>query len=79
VLEGEGKVVRVGPALFFARAAADAAAELVRDHCRTHGELTAASFRDLIHASRKYAIAVLEWCDRTGVTVRVGDLRKLRR
>jgi selenocysteine-specific elongation factor len=79
VLEGEGKVVRVGPDLYFARDAAEQAAELVRDHCRAHGQLTAAGFRDLIQASRKYAIAVLEWCDRTGVTVRVGDLRKLRR
>ena len=33
----------------------------------------------LIGASRKFAIALLEWLDRTGVTVRVGDLRRLRR
>jgi selenocysteine-specific elongation factor len=79
VLEGEGRVVRVGPELYYARDAADQVTALVRGHCRAHGELTAAGFRDLIHASRKYAIAVLEWCDRTGVTVRVGDLRKLRR
>ena len=48
----------------------------VLDH---HRDITAAVFRDLIGASRKFAIAVLDWCDRTGVTVRVGDLRKLRR
>ena len=42
-------------------------------------EITAATFRDLIGASRKFAIAFLDWCDRTGLTVRVGDLRKLRR
>ena len=43
------------------------------------GEISAAVFRDLIGASRKYAIAFLDWCDRTGVTTRVGDMRRLRR
>ena len=52
---------------------------MVEGHCRTHGEITAAVFRDLIGASRKFAIAFLDWCDRTGVTLRVGDVRKLRR
>src|SRR5216110_1174110 len=52
---------------------------LVDAHCRAHGEITAAVFRDLIGASRKFAIAFLDWCDRTGVTLRVGDVRKLRR
>jgi len=42
-------------------------------------EITATVFRDLIGASRKFAIAFLDWCDRTGVTLRVGDIRKLRR
>ncbi|HZP42778.1 MAG TPA: selenocysteine-specific translation elongation factor [Candidatus Binatia bacterium] len=79
VLEREGRVVRVAPDLYYARAAAAAAAELVRAHCAQHGEIAAATFRDLIGGSRKYAIALLDWLDRTGVTVRIGDLRKLRR
>jgi selenocysteine-specific elongation factor len=79
VLEAEGRVARVAPDLYFARAAADEARGRLEAHCRAHGEITAAVFRDLIGASRKYSIAFLDWCDRTGVTVRVGDLRKLRR
>jgi selenocysteine-specific elongation factor len=79
VLEAEGRVVRIGPDLWFARTAAEEAKALVETHCRTHGDITAAIFRDLISASRKFAIAFLDWCDRTGLTVRVGDLRKLRR
>jgi selenocysteine-specific elongation factor len=79
VLETEGRVVRVAPDLYYARAPADEAKALVSEHCRVHGEITAAAFRDLIGASRKFAIAFLDWCDRTGVTVRVGDVRKLRR
>jgi selenocysteine-specific elongation factor len=79
VLEREGTVVRVAPDLYYARAAADEVTRLLVDHCRSHGDIAAATFRDLIGASRKFAIALLDWCDRTGVTTRVGDLRRLRR
>jgi selenocysteine-specific elongation factor len=79
VLEGEGRVMRIAPDLYYARAPAEEAKARIAAHCRAHGDITAAVFRDLIGASRKFAIAFLDWCDRTGVTVRVGDLRKLRR
>jgi selenocysteine-specific elongation factor len=79
VLEKEGRIVRVSPDLFYARAAADEAKARIAGYCREHGEISAAAFRDLIGASRKFAIAVLDWCDRTGVTTRVGDMRRLRR
>jgi selenocysteine-specific elongation factor len=79
VLEGEGRVMRIAPDLYYSRASTEEAKERIAAHCRAHGDITAAVFRDLIGASRKFAIAFLDWCDRTGVTVRVGDLRKLRR
>jgi selenocysteine-specific elongation factor len=79
VLERDGLVVRVAPDLHYARAAVEDAKRLVAEHCRAHGEVSAAVFRDLIGASRKFAIALLDWCDRTGVTTRVGDMRRLRR
>ncbi len=79
VLEKERRVVRVAPDLYYAPEAAEEAKRLLADHCRAHGEISAATFRDLIGASRKFAIAFLDWCDRTGVTTRVGDLRRLRR
>ena len=79
VLEGEGRVVRVAPELFYGRPAVEDARARLESHCRTHGEITAAAFRDLIGASRKFAIAFLDWFDRTGVTMRVGDVRRLRR
>ena len=78
ISESEGKVARIAPDLYYASAAAEEAKQRLAEHCLTHGEITAATFRDLIDASRKFAIAFLDWCDRTGVTVRVGDLRKLR-
>jgi selenocysteine-specific elongation factor len=42
------------------------------------GKITAAVFRDRIGTGRKLAIQILEFLDRTGVTVREGDLRKIR-
>jgi selenocysteine-specific elongation factor len=42
------------------------------------GEMTAASFRDLIGSSRKYTIPLLEYFDRDGLTIRIGDIRKLK-
>ncbi len=42
------------------------------------GTITVAQFRDLFNTSRKYALAVLEYLDETGVTRRDGDLRRLK-
>jgi selenocysteine-specific elongation factor len=79
VLEKEGRVVRVAPDLYYAPAVVEDAKSLLTGHCRTHGDISAGVFRDLIGASRKFSIAFLDWCDRTGVTTRVGDMRRLRR
>ncbi len=38
--------------------------------------LTVADFREITGASRKFAVPLLEHCDRVGWTVRVGDERK---
>ena len=42
------------------------------------GEITTAQFRDRHQTSRKYAIPLLEYFDRTGITVRIGEVRRLR-
>lgn len=39
---------------------------------------TVAQFRDSAGLSRKYAVPFLEWCDKEGLTIRRGDLRRLR-
>jgi selenocysteine-specific elongation factor len=78
VLERDGRVVRVAGDLYYARDAVERGVALLVRHCTAHGGITAAVFRDLIGASRKYSIAFLDYCDRSGVTVRVGDARKLR-
>jgi selenocysteine-specific elongation factor len=43
----------------------------------THPTLSVAEFRDLVGTSRKFALAVLEYLDDKGVTVRKGESRVL--
>jgi selenocysteine-specific elongation factor len=50
----------------------------VEDTLKKNGVLTAAEFRDAFSTSRKYALALLEHLDSIGLTVRDGDVRKLR-
>jgi len=77
-LEREGRVVKIATDLYFSRAAMEAARQRLLDHLKTAPEITAATFRDLLGASRKFAIALLDYFDHSGVTTRVGDARRLR-
>jgi selenocysteine-specific elongation factor len=77
-LEREGKVVKVATDLYFARASLAAARLHLTDYLQKHPEITAGVYRDLLGASRKFAIALLDYFDHSGVTTRVGDARKLR-
>jgi selenocysteine-specific elongation factor len=77
-LERQGKVVKVSTDLYFGAAAVSQARQIVREYAAAHGDITAATFRDLLGASRKFSIALLDYFDRTGFTLRVGDVRRLR-
>jgi selenocysteine-specific elongation factor len=46
---------------------------------QNHGELSLGQWRDQFKTSRKYAQAFLEYLDQIGITLRVGDLRKLKK
>jgi selenocysteine-specific elongation factor len=77
-LEKQQTLVNVAPDLYFLRETVDTVREdLVRDLSLT-GVMTTAQFRDRYKTSRKYAIPLLEHFDRTGVTVRIGEVRRLR-
>jgi selenocysteine-specific elongation factor len=78
-LERAGKTMRVTNELWYHAPAVERLRTLVGDRIRAEGELSAAVFRDMIQATRKFAIPLLEYFDRTGFTIRVGDVRKLRK
>jgi selenocysteine-specific elongation factor len=50
----------------------------VRRLFEQNGTLTAAQVRDRFKTSRRYALAFLEHLDATGITIREGDVRRLR-
>lgn len=78
-LERTGAVAKVAEDLYYPKSTLDRVRDLVTERIRAAGGLGAADFRDAIGASRKFAIALLEYLDRTGFTIRVGDVRKLRK
>jgi selenocysteine-specific elongation factor len=77
-LEREGRVVKIATDLYFSRRAMEDAHQRLLDHLKAAPDITAATFRDLLGASRKFAIALLDYFDHAGVTTRVGDARRLR-
>jgi selenocysteine-specific elongation factor len=79
VLGERGATVRVSADLVFAREAVDEIERRLRGHLESAPTITAAEFRDLIDASRKYSIPLLDYFDRGGVTIRSGDFRRLRK
>jgi selenocysteine-specific elongation factor len=79
VLESRGTVVKVTTDLYMSSEAIQRAKTALLHHLTAHGEISAAVFRDLLGISRKTAIPLLEYFDRAGLTLRVGDVRKLRK
>lgn len=53
--------------------------EEVTGQLQAGGTITVAQFRDRYRTSRRYALAFLEHLDQIGVTLRVGDERKLKK
>jgi len=77
LLEREGSVVRVTTDMYFLASSIEQLRATLKKYLTEKGEMTAASFRDLINSSRKYTIPLLEYFDRDGLTIRIGDVRRL--
>ena len=78
LLEREGAVVRITTDMYFLASSVEDLRQTLRKYLTEKGEMTAASFRDLIGSSRKYTIPLLEFFDRDGLTIRIGDIRRLK-
>ena len=76
ILLRESVLVRLGDGLIFHRTALARLRELLVQRKKTRGaRFKVPEFKELTGISRKYAIPLLEYLDRTGVTQRVGDER----
>jgi selenocysteine-specific elongation factor len=71
-------LISVSPEVVFRQSDYQVMKEKVIQMINQTGSLTAAQFRDQFNTSRKYALAFLEHLDAIGVTVREGDVRKLK-
>ena len=79
ILESQHKLVKVATEFYLSRTSVEQARAVLVEQLTGHGEISAATFRDVLRISRKTAIPLLEYFDRTGLTLRVGDVRKLRK
>ena len=74
-LVNTGKLVRVDEKILLHADYYNKALTLAKEHVDQHGQITLAEMRDLMGASRKFAVAVLEYWDKRGITKKVGDAR----
>ena len=77
-LEREGGLVRAPGDLWFAASAVAALRERVREHFRTDETLETPHYKALIGTSRRTAVPLMELFDAQRLTLRRGDVRRLR-
>ncbi len=71
----EGEIEQVNPDYFLARGKIADAEKSIRSRLAERGRLGVGDVREMLGASRKYAIPLLEYFDRNRVTRRDGDFR----
>ena len=73
-----GRLVPVASDVVFSKEGYEQMVTDLRRLLERQGTVTAAQVRDHFNTSRRYALAFLEYLDERGVTIREGDVRKLR-
>ncbi len=76
-LIGTGRLMRISEDVLLQQHILEEMRQAVISHVQEHGGITLGELRDQFDTSRKYAVAVLEYLDQSGVTVRRGDTRVL--
>jgi selenocysteine-specific elongation factor len=69
------QIILITPDIAYTVSAFEQIVAKVLEHIEAHGSIDAKTLRDLIGASRKYAIGILEYLDQIGITKRDGDVR----
>jgi selenocysteine-specific elongation factor len=76
-LVAQGRLVEVAAGLVYDRDTLDDLVARIRADIQTHGPRTVAQIRDLLDASRKFTLALVNFTDEHKITRRVGDDRVL--
>ena len=75
---GQSILVKVKEDLYFHHLALLELQQRLVAFLKQNGEITTPQFKDMTQASRKYTIPLLEYFDTQKVTIRIGDVRRLR-
>jgi selenocysteine-specific elongation factor len=78
LLLDEGQITKVKEDLYFHTDAVEDLRKRLIDFLEANGEMTTPQFKEIAGVSRKYLIPLIEYFDTTNVTIRIGDIRKLR-
>ncbi|MFH1103208.1 MAG: selenocysteine-specific translation elongation factor [Pseudomonadota bacterium] len=78
VLVDEGELIKVKEDLFFHTSAINDLKKRLVDFLEQNREMTTPQFKELAGVSRKYLIPLIEYFDLKHITIRIGDIRKLR-
>jgi selenocysteine-specific elongation factor len=78
-MERQGRMTKVGEDLYYATSTLEGVMGRIAGEMEQRGQITLAEVRDLFGTSRRYAQALLEHMDSEGMTLRVGDARRLRK
>ena len=79
LLVEEGQLVKVKEDLYFAAGVVKDLQDRLVAFLAQHGEISTPQFKEMTGASRKYVIPLIEYFDARNVTIRIGDIRKLRK
>ncbi len=79
VMVKEGLLIKVKEDLYFHQKALEDLKNRLVAFLREKGEINTPQFKDMTGTSRKYTIPIIEYFDRSQITVRVGDNRVLRK
>ncbi len=78
LLVEQGHIIKTKEELYFhSQAIKDLKNRLV-DFLKQNNEITTPQFKEMTGVSRKYVIPLIEYFDAKNITIRVGDIRKLR-
>ncbi len=72
-----GTLVNIGEGVVFHKKFVEEARQKIINFLSEHREIRVAEFRDLLNASRKYALPLLIYFDSKGITIKRGEVRVL--
>ncbi|MEW6077624.1 MAG: selenocysteine-specific translation elongation factor [Thermodesulfobacteriota bacterium] len=77
-LAEEGQLIKVKEDLYFPAAVIEELKQRLIDFLKKNEKISTPEFKEMTNVSRKYTIPLIEYFDSRKVTIRIGDMRKLR-